>query len=172
MFYSPRDLRFHLYEVIQAEKLTQLPHFADHDRTSFDMVLEAAGQISETLLRPLLTVMDREEPQLVDGKIRVHPQMASIIKRFGDDGWINAPFTYDEGGQQLPATIMNAATFIFGAANYSSSVFPFLTTGAANLLRSFGSKELIERFTPMMYAGRWQGTMALTEPDAGSSLSD
>ena len=136
------------------------------------MVLEAAGQISETLLRPLLTVMDREEPQLVEGKIRVHPQMGSIIKRFGDDGWINAPFTYEEGGQQLPATIMNAATFIFGAANYSSSVFPFLTTGAANLLRSFGSKELVERFTPMMYAGRWQGTMALTEPDAGSSLSD
>ncbi|WP_375447485.1 acyl-CoA dehydrogenase [uncultured Fibrella sp.] len=172
MFYSPRDLRFHLYEVIQAEKLTQLPRFADHDRTSFDMVLEAAGQISETLLRPLLTVMDREEPQLVDGKIRVHPQMAAIIRRFGDDGWINAPFDYKEGGQQLPTTIMNAATFIFGAANYSASVFPFLTTGAANLLRSFGSKELVDRFTPMMYAGRWQGTMALTEPDAGSSLSD
>ncbi len=171
-FFSPRDLRFHLYEVIQAEKLTQLPHFADHDRTSFDMVLEAAGQISETLLRPLLTVMDREEPQLVEGKIRVHPQMGAIIKRFGDDGWINAPFTYEEGGQQLPTTIMNAASFIFGAANYSSSVFPFLTTGAANLLRSFGSKELVDRFTPMMYAGRWQGTMALTEPDAGSSLSD
>ncbi|NID11373.1 acyl-CoA dehydrogenase [Fibrivirga algicola] len=172
MFYSPRDLRFHLYEVIQADQLTQLPRFADHDRTSFDMVLDAAGQISETLLRPLLTVMDREEPQLVDGKIRVHPQMGAIIRRFGDDGWINAPFDYDEGGQQLPATIMNAATFIFGAANYSSSVFPFLTTGAANLLRSFGSKELVDWFTPMMYAGRWQGTMALTEPDAGSSLSD
>ncbi|XWW47826.1 acyl-CoA dehydrogenase [Fibrella sp. USSR17] len=172
MFYSPRDLRFHLYEVIQADQLTQLPRFTDHDRTSFDMVLDAAGQISETLLRPLLTVMDREEPQLVDGKIRVHPQMGDIIRRFGDDGWINAPFDYDEGGQQLPATIMNAATFIFGAANYSSSVFPFLTTGAANLLRSFGSKELVDRFTPMMYAGRWQGTMALTEPDAGSSLSD
>ena len=98
--------------------------------------------------------------------------MGPIIRKFGDDGWINAPFSYDEGGQQLPATIMNAATFVFGAANYSASVFPFLTTGAANLLRSFGSPELVERFTPNMYAGRWQGTMALTEPDAGSSLSD
>ena len=172
MFYSPRDLRFHLYEVIKAENLTQLPHFADHDRESFEMVLDAAGQIGETLLRPLLTVMDRDEPQLVDGKIRVHPQLRAIIKRFGNDGWINAPFTYEEGGQQLPATIMNAATFIFGAANYSSSVFPFLTSGAANLLRSFGSPELVAMFTPKMYSGDWQGTMALTEPDAGSSLSD
>ena len=171
-FYSPRDLRFHLYEVIQVERLNQLPYFRDHDRESFEMVLEAAGQISEILLKPLLTIMDRNEPQLVDGKIRVHPQMGPIIRKFGEDGWINAPFGYDEGGQQLPATIMNAATFVFGAANYSASVFPFLTTGAANLLRSFGSPALVSQFTPLMYAGRWQGTMALTEPDAGSSLSD
>ena len=171
-FYSPRDLRFHLYEVLDAERLTRFSYFADHGRESFGMVLDAAGQISETLLKPLLTVMDRDEPQLVAGKIRVHPQMGPIIRKFGEDGWINAPFSYDEGGQQLPATIMNAATFVFGAANYSSSVFPFLTTGAANLLRSFGSPEVVSQFTPNMYAGRWQGTMALTEPDAGSSLSD
>ena len=171
-FYSPRDLRFHLYEVLDADHLTRFPYFADHDRESFGMVLDAAGQISETLLKPLLTVMDRDEPQLVAGKIKVHPQMGPIIRKFGEDGWINAPFSYDEGGQQLPATIMNAATFVFGAANYSSSVFPFLTTGAANLLRSFGSPEVVSQFTPPMYAGRWQGTMALTEPDAGSSLSD
>ena len=171
-FYSRRDLRFQLYEVLQAETLTQYPYFADHNRESFDMVMDAAAQIAETSLRPLLTVMDREEPQLVDGKIRVHSGMQPIIRRFGDDGWINAPFSYEEGGQQLPATVMNAATFVFGAANYSASVFPFLTTGAANLLRSFGAQNLIEAFTPNMYAGRWQGTMALTEPDAGSSLSD
>lgn len=171
-FFSARDLSFHLHEVLQAEQLTRFPYFADHNRASFDMVLDAAAQIGETLLRPLLTVMDREEPQLVDGKIRVHPGMKAIIQRFGADGWINAPFRYDEGGQQLPATFMNAATFIFGAANYSSSVFPFLTAGAANLLRSFGAQELIDAFTPRMYSGEWQGTMALTEPDAGSSLSD
>jgi butyryl-CoA dehydrogenase len=171
-FYSSRDLRFHLYEVLDAERLTQFSYFADHDRESFDMVLDAAARISETLLKPLLTQMDRDEPQLVDGKIRVHPQMGPIIRKFGEDGWINAPFTFEEGGQQLPATIMNAATFVFGAANYSASVFPFLTTGAANLLRSFGSPALVKQFTPNMYAGRWQGTMALTEPDAGSSLSD
>ncbi len=172
-FFSPRDLSFHLFEVLDADQqLAQLSYFQDHDRASFEMVLDTAAQISETLLRPLLTVMDREEPQLLDGKIRVHPAMRAIIKRFGDDGWINAPFSYAEGGQQFPATLMNAATFIFGAANYSSSVFPFLTTGAANLIRTFGSPELVARFTPKMYAGDWQGTMALTEPDAGSSLSD
>ena len=171
-YYSKRDLHFQLYEVLQAEKLTELDYYKDHNRESFEMVIDAAGKIAESLLKPLLTEMDRNEPQLVDGTIKIHPGMRNIIKRFGDDGWINAGFSYAEGGQQIPQTVMNAATFIFQAANYSSSVFPFLTAGAANLLRSFGSDALIKTFTPNMYAGVWQGTMALTEPDAGSSLSD
>lgn len=171
-FFSKRDLYFLLYELNQVEQLTQYAYFQDHSRETFDMVLDTAASFAETLLKPLLIEMDRKEPQLVEGKIRIHPSMHSIIRKFGDDGWINATFSYDEGGQQLPITVQNAAAFIFQASNYSASVFPFLTTGAANLLRSFGSKELVDAFTPNMYAGIWQGTMALTEPGAGSSLSD
>ncbi|TAE41759.1 MAG: acyl-CoA dehydrogenase [Runella slithyformis] len=172
LFYSKRDLQFNLYELLNAEQLTQYGYYQDHDRESFEMILDAAEQISEKMLRPLLTEMDRQEPQLVNGKIRVHEGMKAIVKRFGEDGWINALFSYEEGGQQLPITVQNAAAFIFQAANYSASVFPFLTTGASNLIRTFGSKQLIDTYTPLMYSGAWQGTMALTEPDAGSSLSD
>ena len=171
-FFSKRNLQFLLYEVFDAESLTKYEYFQDHARETFDMVLDSAEQISEKLLKPLLTEMDRKEPQLVDGKIKIHAGMFPILKKFGEDGWINAGFSYDEGGQQIPSTVLSSAAFIFQAANYSSSVFPFLTSGAANLIRSFGSQELKEMFTPKMYTGEWQGTMALTEPDAGSSLSD
>jgi butyryl-CoA dehydrogenase len=172
MYFSKRDLQFNLYELLNVEQLTQYAYYQDHDRESFEMVLDAAEQIADKMLYPLLTEMDRKEPQLVDGKIRVHEGMKAITKRFGEDGWINATFSYEEGGQQVPVTVHNAAAFIFQAANYSASVYPFLTTGAANLIRSFGSRELIDTYTPLMYNGRWQGTMALTEPNAGSSLSD
>ena len=171
-FYSKRNLQFLLYEVFDSESLTKYPYYKDHARETFDMVLDSAEQISEKLLKPLLTEMDRKEPQLVDGKIKIHEGMFPILKKFGEDGWINAGFSYEEGGQQIPSTVLSSAAFIFQAANYSSSVFPFLTSGAANLIRSFGSQELKETFTPKMYTGEWQGTMALTEPDAGSSLSD
>ncbi|MDO8965874.1 acyl-CoA dehydrogenase [Algoriphagus sp.] len=171
-FYSKRDLQFQLFENQNCLELTQIPYFADHSEETFRLVLDSAEQIAEKSLRPLLTEMDRNEPQLIDGKIRINPGMKTIIRQFGQDGWINALFSYEEGGQQLPWTIHIASGFIFQAANYSASVFPFLTTGAANLIRTFGSKELIEKFTPKMYSGAWQGTMALTEPDAGSSLSD
>lgn len=172
MYFSKRDLQFNLYELLNVEQLTQYAYYQDHDRESFDMVLAAAELIADKMLYPLLTEMDRKEPQLVEGKIRVHEGMKAITKRFGEDGWINATFSYEEGGQQVPITVHNAAAFIFQAANYSASVYPFLTTGAANLIRSFGSRELIDTYTPLMYKGRWQGTMALTEPNAGSSLSD
>lgn len=172
MFYSKRDLRFQLYEVLDTASLTHYPYFQDHSRDSFDMIIEAADQIAEKMLFPLLTDMDKNEPQLVNGKIRVHEGMKAIVKRFGEDGWINAPFSYEHGGQQIPTTVLNAASFILQAANYSASVYPFLTTGAANLIVTFGSKQLQQIFTPKMFSGEWQGTMALTEPDAGSSLSD
>jgi alkylation response protein AidB-like acyl-CoA dehydrogenase len=171
-FYSKRDLHFQLFENIEALDLTKYSYFNEHDHSTMEMVLDAAEQIASKTLYPLLTEMDRHEPQLVDGKIRVHEKMKNIYKKFGEDGWINATFSYEEGGQQLPACIYNAAGFIFQAANYSASVYPFLTTGAANLIRKFGSASLQSTFLPNLFKGIWQGTMALTEPDAGSSLSD
>ena len=75
MFFSKRDLQFNLYQLLDVEQLVQYPYFQDHNRESFDMVLDAAEQIADKMLRPLLTEMDRNEPQLVDGKIRVHEGM-------------------------------------------------------------------------------------------------
>jgi len=59
-----------------------------------------------------------------------------------------------------------------GAANYSAVVYPFLSQGAAELIRFFGSEEQKNTYVPKLFGGSWQGTMAMTEPDAGSSLSD
>jgi butyryl-CoA dehydrogenase len=171
-FYSKRDLHFQLFENQNCLELLQYPYFADHSKETFSLVLEAAEQIAEKSLFPIFKEMDRQEPQLENGTVKVHSQLRSIIRQFGVDGWINAIFPYEEGGQQLPWTLHLSAGFILQAANYSASVFPFLTTGAANLIRTFGSSALRDAYTPKMYSGEWQGTMALTEPDAGSSLSD
>ena len=171
-FYSKRDLDFQLFENQNCLELLQYPYFSDHSKETFALILDAAAQIAEKSLYPIFKEMDRNEPQLKNGIVKVHPKLREIIRQFGADGWINSIFPYEEGGQQLPWTIHLSAGFILQAANYSASVFPFLTTGAANLIRTFGSTELRDAFTPKMYSGEWQGTMALTEPDAGSSLSD
>jgi alkylation response protein AidB-like acyl-CoA dehydrogenase len=116
--------------------------------------------------------MDRNPPYVENARIKVHPQMGKLMKKFGEDGWISISAPHEFGGQQVPFTIMQAAAFIMAAANYSPMAYAFLTTGAAHLIEAFGTKELQEAFMPKMMSGAWQGTMAMTEPQAGSSLSD
>ena len=171
-FVSERNLKFLLYEVFDTPSLTQYPYYAEHSRESFDMALETAMKIGKNLMKPKLSEMDKNPPEFVNGRVKVHPVVKTVMKECGEGGWIAAPFPFDLGGQQLPLMISGACRFIISAANYSASVYPFLTTGAAHLVLSFGSQEMIETYVPKMFSGEWQGTMALTEPQAGSSLAD
>ena len=171
-FISLRNLQFLLYEQLDAAALTKYPYFADHGKETFDMVLETAMRMSRGMLFPVLGEMDKKPPEFRDGKVFVHPVVAQVMKACGEGGWIGAQAPYELGGQQIPTTIMTPFRGIFSAANYSAYAYPFLTAGAAHLILSFGAKELIETYVPKMFAGAWQGTMALTEPQAGSSLTD
>jgi butyryl-CoA dehydrogenase len=116
--------------------------------------------------------MDRDQPELVDGVVKVHPAVGRIMRECGEGGWISAFFPLSENGEQMPITVNNCCRYILAAANYSASVYSELTTGAAHLIIAFGSPELKETYVPNMINGIWQGTMGLTEPQAGSSLSD
>jgi butyryl-CoA dehydrogenase len=123
-------------------------------------------------MHPIFEEMDRKPPTLEKGVVKVHPAVRSMLKTLGKDGWIAASFPEAWGGEEMPVSILHCINFIFAAANYSAAVYHGLTIGAANLLFSFGSAELQNTFLPPMLAGKWQGTMALTEPEAGSSLGD
>ena len=171
-FVSERNLKFLLYDVFDSESLTQAEYFSDHDRESFDMVLETALRLGRDRLWPVFTEMDRNQPELVDGVVKVHPMVRGWMKEAGEGGWIAACSSYDYEGQQLPLTIDSAAKFIFGAANYAASAYIGLSQGAAHLILAFGDDDLKEKYISKLYSGEWQGTMALTEPQAGSSLSD
>lgn len=169
---SERNLKFLLYEVFDLECLTRYPYYEGYDRKMLDMVLRAAMELADGLLWPNFQEMDRNPPELVKDEVKVHPSVRVFMREFGKGGWIAATVPEDLGGEQLPHLIADSCRFIFAAANYSASVYPGLTTGAAHLIESFGSKELFDTYVPKMHAGEWQGTMALTEPEAGSSLSD
>ena len=94
------------------------------------------------------------------------------MKKAGELGLIGSSFNYDQGGLQLPSMLNQAAYFIIDAANNHISGYAGLTSGAAGLIMAFGSQELKDTYVPNMIAGEWGGTMCLTEPHAGSSLSD
>jgi len=171
-FVSERNIKFLLYEVFDVESLTQYDYYSEHNRKMFDMVLKAAVKLGKDLLFPIFEEMDRNQPELVNGEVKVHPSVKTIMREFGEGGWISSRVPFDQDGEQLPSMVADICEFIFAAANYSANAYPGLTFGASHLIESFGDKELYDTYVPRMRSGEWQGTMALTEPEAGSSLSD
>lgn len=170
-YFSKRNIHFLLHEVFNAEELTKYDYFSAHNRETFNLVLDSATYIADTLMHPYLKDVDRNQPELKNGQVTVHPRVKAYLKAVGEAGIIGAGFPFEQGGQQLPEMINSCIGFILMAAN-NGMMYIGLTSGAAHLITSFGTPELIETYVPNLLSGRWQGTMALTEPQAGSSLSD
>ncbi|MEZ0541206.1 acyl-CoA dehydrogenase [Fibrella arboris] len=171
VYFSKRNVQFLLHEVFRAEELTKYPFFSAHDRGTFDMAIDSATQIADTLMYPFVREVDRNQPELKNGQVTVHPRIKDFIMAMGDAGLIGAGFSFEKGGQQLPELINSSIGFILMAAN-NGMMYVGLTAGAANLIATFGTDDLSDEYVPNMLSGKWQGTMALTEPQAGSSLSD
>ncbi|MCP9768867.1 acyl-CoA dehydrogenase [Lacihabitans sp. LS3-19] len=170
-FFDRKTVSFILNSTHQINELTKLPYFSDHDAETFNMVLDSAESIATKTMFPALDDVDKNQPELVNGEVIVHPSIKDYLKAVGEAGIISADFDYEHGGAQLPFTINTVAGYILIAAN-NGMLFTGLTSGAARLIAHFGSENLKSTYLEPMLSGKWQGTMCLTEPQAGSSLSD
>ncbi|MBA4807080.1 acyl-CoA dehydrogenase [Brevundimonas sp.] len=169
---SRRDLDFILYEWLGVERLTQRARFADHDRVSFDGVLDTCAQIAADHFAPHNRKADQNEPTFDGERVTMIPEVAQAVAAFREAGLFSASQDYDLGGLQLPNVIERAGFAWFQAANVGSAAYPFLTIGAANLLKTHGTAAQIDAYVRPMLEGRFFGTMCLSEPQAGSSLGD
>lgn len=169
---NEKNLSFLLYTVFNADRLIRFDRYAHHNKRFFDMALGEAVTLSKKLFAPSFEEMDRHPPSLENGRVRVHEDVRKIMQAAGEGGWISSGFPEAHGGDLLPELVNSCIRFTFAAANYSASVYPELTGSAARVITAFGNPDLIRTYVPQMLAGNWQGTMALTEPQAGSSLSD
>ena len=166
------ELPFQLYEVLDTEALCQHPKFAEHNRATFDATLETANKIATDLFLPHNHIADKNEPQFDGKKVSMIDEVKVAFDAFRDSGFIAARYSFDEGGMQLPETVTTALAGYFMAANPSTTAYPFLTSAAINVLAHFASDDIKQAFMPRMLTGEFTGTMALTEPHAGSSLAD
>ncbi len=167
-----RFVDFLLYEVLHAERLCELDHFSEHSRETFDMAMATSRGFARDVLYPAYKPMDEAAAHLDNGCVRVHPLMHEIFPRMVELGIVNGTRPESVGGLQLPMTIATLTGGYLMAGNLSAFGYLGLTAGAARLIESFGSDELKRTYMDRMYAGEWTGTMALTEPQAGSSLTD
>ncbi|MEO6775673.1 MAG: acyl-CoA dehydrogenase family protein, partial [Kofleriaceae bacterium] len=167
-----RDVELILDELLDLGALRGLPYFADHDRETYQLVLESARALARDTLFPAYRTLDEAPPTLAGGKVTVHPALHGLFARAVELGLTAAPRPHEVGGAQLPLVVCSLATAYLMAANLSVYGYLGLTQGAAHLLEAFGSAELRETYMAPLYRGAWTGTMALTEPQAGSSLAD
>ena len=169
---SSRNLAFELYEVLDAEALTQRERFAEHNRETFDAAIATARGIAEELFAPHNRKNDEHEPQYVDGAAVLIPEVEPALRAFHEAGFLNATRDFEHGGMQLPNLLSQACFAHFQSANIATSSYSMLTMGVANLIEAFGNDEQKARYLQPIIDGRFFGTMCLTEPHAGSSLSD
>jgi alkylation response protein AidB-like acyl-CoA dehydrogenase len=167
-----RDLDFLLFECFDLESLFATERYSGLDRPMVEGMLDMAQAIAEEKYLPFAAALDANEPQFVDGKVEIMPEVGAALAAYADAGLFGAGIDRDLGGLQLPYAVTMAINGMFTAANLGVANYSFLTIANANLLAAFGSDEQKALFLPQMLEGRWFGTMCLSEPQAGSSLSD
>ncbi len=164
-------LDFLLYNWLKAEGLNQRERFADHSRETYDAVLDTCERIAREKFAPFNRTVDTQEPHF-DGDKVILPQCTHDAARaYAGSGMLSAAQDYDEGGMQLPCTVETAANSFFSMASVSIGS-NLLTKGNAGLLMVHGTDMQKAVFARNEFNGRFSGTMCLSEPQAGSSLSD
>jgi alkylation response protein AidB-like acyl-CoA dehydrogenase len=169
---SRRDIDFLLYEWLDVEALTKRERYAEHSRGTFDAALDTAQRMATALFAPHNRTGDAQEPTFDGTSVTMIPDVKTALDAYAAAGLIAAGQDESLGGMQLPCVVEKALTAWFTAANVSTFAYLFLTVSNANTLLKCATPRQIDQFVRPLFAGRFFGTMALSEPQAGSSLSD
>jgi butyryl-CoA dehydrogenase len=169
---NTRDLDFQLFEVLEAETLTRRTRHADHSRETFRAALDTAHAVAVEKFAPHNRLLDEHEPQFDGQRVTLPVEVKDALDALRATGFLAAGKDYEWGGMQLPSLIAFACLSLFKSANIATSSYAMLTTANANVIERFGSEAQKRKYLQALFEGRAFGTMALTEPQAGSSLSD
>ena len=163
---------FLLHDWIGVESLLARPRFAEHTRETFASVLDTCERIAREKFAPANRIADTEEPRIEGGRVRLPRSTHEALAAYVESGMLAAPEDHGMGGMQLPCTIEMAARAFFSKACGAIAGYAMLTAGNASLLMAHGTSAQRDVFARREFEGQWFGTMCLSEPQAGSSLSD
>lgn len=169
---NPRDIDFILYELLDTEGLIATDFYGQHDRETFNAVIDSARRLAEEQFAPHAARLDANEPTFDGERVHIIEETRAAIDAFVESGFMGIAANAEHGGMQLPWVVSQAACAWFMAADVSANAYAFLTHAAINLMTQFASDAQKQRYLEPMVEGRFFGTMCLSEPQAGSSLSD
>ncbi len=166
-----RDQKFVLYELLKIEDLCQTAKYADFSRETFDMVLVEGEKFGTEVIFPVMAEGDRVGCKLENGEVKVPACFHRPYQLYKEGGWSMMSVSPEAGGQGFPLVISSAAQEWF-IHNFGLLCYPYLTQGAAHLIEVYGTEIQKRKYMDRMYACEWGGTMALTEPGAGTDVGN
>ncbi|MDG2035817.1 MAG: acyl-CoA dehydrogenase [Pseudomonadales bacterium] len=167
-----RDLDFLLYEVFDAESLTKRDRYTEHNRETFDAAMTIARQVAEKYFLPIRSKADTNQPMFENGVVTMIPEIKVGLDAVIDSGLASARADFDIGGMQLPEIVASCSDAWLSAAASTTLAYASLTTANANLIDAYGTEAQKSKWVRPMREGRFAGTMAMSEPNAGSGLAD
>lgn len=172
MTYTPpvSEQRFLLDHIVKIDELASHARFADATPDMVDAILTGIGEFAAEEYAPTNRVGDTHNPKWQDGTVTMPPGFKQAYQNFVANGWggLNGPV--DFGGQGLPYALYTALIEDLGSANMGFTLINILTPGAIESLIHHGTPEQQNKWLPKLVSGEWNGTMNLTEPQAGSDV--
>ncbi len=165
-----RDFRFVLHDLLEVERLGNLPGFAEASPDVIEAVLEQAAKLCEQELAPLNQPGDVEGCHFEGGDVTTPAGFKEAYRTFAEGGWNGLAADPDYGGQGLPQVVATCFAEMIGSANLSFSTYPGLAAGAAHAIDMYGTDAQKATYLPKLLSGDWGGTMNLTEAHCGTDL--
>jgi len=165
-----RDIKFQIFEWLDAAGLLEREQFADWEPADVEMVIDEALKIAQEQLAGCNEDGDRIGAQFKDGVVTMPQSYHPAYRTIAENGWIGILASPEYGGMGLPEIVGTVVNEFFSGANVALSLTLMLTRGAGAMIEFFGDEKSKNLFLEKLYSGEWGGTMCLTEPQAGSDV--
>jgi alkylation response protein AidB-like acyl-CoA dehydrogenase len=165
-----RDIRFAAHEWLKIGQLSESEKFAEFDQDTLDLMVQEGIRFAIDVVSPTRSESDREGCRIEDGRVKVPKCLHEPYQQSYELGWASMGVSQEYGGMGAPATLVLIVNEAMNGANLGLSMFFGLTTGAADLIDTYGSDSLKQKYVAKMYQGKFTGTMCLSEPQAGSDV--
>ncbi len=166
-----QDIQFLRNEVLDfPSHYENLPGFDEATPDLEAAILEEAAKLAENVIAPLNAIGDQQGCTLENNIVTTPDGFKEAYQQYVEGGWPSVSAPEEWGGQNLPASMENMVSELFGQANHAWNMYPGLASGGKATILEHGSDEQKSTYLPKLVSGEWLATMCLTEPHCGSDL--
>jgi hypothetical protein len=136
---------------------------------TYKMILRTVGEICGDIARESRDHW-HEEVKLIGGKVVPPPHIVTAYEKLRSAGMVSLTLSPEYNGYGLPLLLNSAYLEMVARADASLMTIVGLQAGVAGDIEKYGTEDIKQRYLPLFASGELQGSMELTEPQAGSDL--